>query len=83
MKEEITLTVREIIDLAKFVGIVKNDHEADIEPDDFDTEYRIWSDTDGTPIGDEDGNNPKLYPSAACLNEYPEEGSYPLGQPLP
>ena len=70
MADHITLTVREILDLADFAR--------DSEPDE---EYVVET-ADPGGIRDDDTGEVTHHRFVAYLAEYPEEGVFPLGPPL-
>lgn len=74
----IHLTVQEIRDLAKFAGIAM-DEEQELDADELATEISVTM----TPseCKNDDGKIER-YAHLAYLSEYPEEGCYPLGDPL-
>jgi hypothetical protein len=76
----VTLTVREITDLAKAIGLIIPDaHEIDAGDDEI--EYTIIEKEGGVVVEDDDGTK-RAYAHGAYLTEYPEEGTYPLGDEL-
>lgn len=75
--KEITLTVREIYDLARAAGF-KIEKPAPIDEDDMESEYTIFEKENGVQVNDDDGT-PRFYRHGAYLEEYPEEGTFPLG----
>ncbi len=74
----LTLTGKEIKDLAEAVGLV-------IQPlnygDELETEMTIIK-CPATGVQDDDGKVTH-YEHVAYLSEYPEEGTFPLGDELP
>lgn len=80
--KSITLTVLEILDLAKATGIKTEGSEYEIDKDEQESEYTITEAKGGSEVGDEDGKNPKRYKHTTYITEYPEEGTYPLGKPI-
>ena len=81
----ITLTVAEIFDLAKAAQLIpwKSKLKDALESDeDADTEYTIIERKGGIEILDDD-KTPHKYAHGAFLAEYPEEGTWPLGEELP
>lgn len=82
MSETITLTRREIFDLAKAASLIdwRATFESCNSSDEEDhIEYTIFG---GIEIEEDDGTKSK-YGHGACLAEYPEEGTHPLGDKLP
>lgn len=80
-----TLTIREIFDLAKAAQLIPHDAKlADCQPsdEDADTAYCIVGEPAGITIKDDDGT-PRKYRHGAYLEEYPDEGTYPLGDEIP
>jgi hypothetical protein len=76
----IVLTVAEISDLAKFAGL-RIDPAQEIDRDDLETEIAVdLCPADG--VTDDDGGKIKCK-HIAFYDEYPEEGCYPLGTPVP
>ena len=80
MKEIITLTIGEIINLARFAGLVIDPETAD-DPDDLDVEISIG------PVPEKglsaDGvEGIKYNGHMAWFYEYPEEGVMPLGEKI-
>ncbi len=73
----ITLTGKEIRDLAEFAGfsIVENDYT-----DENETEMVIQNCPDKGILNDD--NEPEHYRLIAYLAEYPEEGCMPLGEKI-
>lgn len=65
MKTGITLTTKQILNLCEFAGIVIDQKQSVLteEPDQLETEYAIEQ---------------NKYGAIAYLEEYPEEGAYPL-----
>lgn len=78
----ITLTVREILDLARAAGLMVQDPVSPIDDDDMETEYTIFERDGRVQVNDDDGT-PRFYAHGAFLSEYPEEGTFPLGKELP
>lgn len=75
----ITLTGKEILDLATFAGLV-DAKEREFEQDILDTQYTISGDHTG--LRDAVSKNTiAKYRYKAHLTKYPEEGCYPLGYP--
>lgn len=74
----VTLTGKEIRDLANFAGfmIVEQNYS-----DELDTEITVF-DCSKNGIKDEDENTRVYYKYAAYLTEYPDEGCYPLGEQI-
>lgn len=66
---EITLSTKQIINLCKFAGLEINKKESGFEgiPEELETEFRI---------------SQNEYGAIAWLDEYPEEGGYPLSDNL-
>ena len=75
----ITLTVREIKDLAELAGLVLN---STFPPDDDQLETETSITTEPAECSDDDGKVER-YAHLASMAEYPEEGCMPLGEPLP
>lgn len=78
---QITLTVAEILDLARAANIVGNKHKPQVDAEELETEYTIWESKEGTLILDDDKTE-KRYRHGAYISEYPDEGTFPLGNPL-
>lgn len=81
----ITLTTREIFDLAKAAQLIPHKatlSESQLSDATADTEYTLFERENGVEVGDENGDNLKRYAHAACLTEYPEEGMWPIGDAL-
>lgn len=78
----ITLTCLEIRDLAQAAGFIIKEPSPICDKDDEETEYTITEKVRGVVVGDEDGKNPQRYLHGAHITEYPEEGTYPLGNPI-
>lgn len=74
----LTLTGREIKDLAEAVGLVIQPLNYD---DELETEMTIIK-CPATGVLDDDGKATH-YEHVAYLSEYPEEGTFPLGEELP
>lgn len=75
----LTLTIKEIQDLAMLVGIGGFD---DLDPDTLDSEYTITTcHPEGVKVEETDGPYIK-YKYVVYSNEYPEEGISPLGNPI-
>lgn len=74
----ITLTLREILDLAIAANIVDNDHTVDDDPE---TEFTVIEREGGVEVLDDDKQSHR-YAHGAFITEYPEEGTFPLGDPL-
>lgn len=78
--QPVTLTVREIIDLAKCAGLeLAPDQEFDV--DELDAAITI-APGPAECVADDDGNVDR-YAHVAYWCELPEDGVYPLGEPLP
>lgn len=73
----ITLTVREIADLACFAGLTVDDSKIDFENQEL--TIRLCPDAGLT---DEDDGTVSHYRWIACLTEYPEDGYTGLGGAL-
>lgn len=79
--KSITLTTTEIYDLARAAGLVVKPPS---ENDPMETEYTIVEKDGGIEILDPDEDEtPRKYAHGAYNNDYPEEGTYPLGPELP
>lgn len=77
-----TLTVREIEDLAKSVGLRLEPHEP-CELDDMEIEYTIVENETGVLVYDsETSTELKRYLHGAYCTEYPEDGMFPLGKTI-
>ncbi len=75
-----TLTGKEILDLARYAGIITGDDPV-IDQDILDTEYTVSKcHPDGVMVEGSD-EEPVKYNHVAYHSEYPEEGVYPLGNP--
>lgn len=72
--EMLTLTGKEIKDLAEAVGLVIMPHDY---TDELETEMTIIA-CPSSGVEDDDGNATH-YKHVAYLSEYPEEGTFPLG----
>ena len=72
----LTLTIKEIADLAECAGLMFAPNGGPDE-DDKDTEISIM-DCPKEGVKDDDGK-PTHYAHIAYFSEYPEEGCYPLG----
>lgn len=72
----ITLTVAEIVDLAKCAGLVLKEG-CEPDADELETEIVVME-CPKAGVRDDDGK-PTHYAHIAYFAEYPEEGSYPLG----
>lgn len=82
----VTLTITEIFDLAKAVNLFphKATLKAHLDSDeDPDTEYTIYGGDDGVAILDDDDVTLRRYAHGVHLTEYPEEGTFGLGEELP
>jgi len=79
----ITLTVDQIIDLAKCVGILPDQWNPAMEIDleSLDCEYTIEYYRDGIELIEDDVSSCR-YQARAFITEYPEEGSFPLGKKI-
>lgn len=75
----ITLTVREINDLAEFAGLVLDGNRLGPSVDEMEAEISIT--TEPTECKDDDGKVER-YAHVAYFSEYPDEGCMPLGEPL-
>lgn len=75
----ITLTVREIKDLAEFAGLVLN---STFPPDADELETEISITVEPMECTDDSGKAER-FAHVAHFSEYPEEGCMPLGEPLP
>lgn len=78
--KRLTLTVNEIADLARFAGLVLDETRLP-DRDEGDVEIAI----DQCPesgLFDEECDTPKHYRFIAWLDEYPEEGSWGLGEEI-
>lgn len=81
---QITLTVHEIFDLAKAAQLIPHKAtlaDSQLSDEDAETEYTIFTCDDRVTIKDDDGT-PRLYGHGAYLSDYPEEGTFPLGNEL-
>ena len=76
----ITLTVKEIAELAEYAGLTLHSRFMP-EGDDLDVEYTV---IECPPTGttDDDGNV-KYYAHVAYSTDYPDEGVCPLGDEVP
>lgn len=74
----LTLTGKEIKDLAEAVGLM-------IQPLDYDTELETEMTVIKCPASGVQGDDGKVthYEHVAYLSEYPEEGTFPLGGEIP
>lgn len=52
-----------------------------ISDEDAETEYTVFERAEGVVVKDDDGT-PRIYRHGAYLDEYPEEGTYPLGDEM-
>jgi hypothetical protein len=77
-REMITLTVREIRDLAMFAGLMVKT-EFDLGSDEIEAQVSIT--IDPTECTNDEGNVER-YAHVAHMTEYPEEGCCPLGDPI-
>ncbi len=76
--EQITLTGKQIMELALFSGLVID--EKNMDESLLDTEYELMHDEVGIEIKCEDGiDDPEKYTHVVFITEYPEEGTLPLG----
>lgn len=85
-EQQITLTIAEIFDLAKAAQLVpwKAKLTEHLESDeDADTEYTIVEREDGVAILDDDDVTLRRYAHGAYITDYPDEGTFPLGEELP
>lgn len=76
----ITLTVKQIADLAGYAGLVLNQRFMP-EGDDLETEYTVME-CPPTGTTDDDGKV-KHYAHIAYVTDYPDEGVCPLGDEVP
>ena len=74
----ITLTVREIADLAMFAGLLRKT-ECVVDDDELETEISIT--TEPGLCTDDDGKSER-YAHVAHFTELPDEGCMPLGVPI-
>lgn len=80
----ITLTTREIFDLAKAANLIPHKAklaDSQMSDEDEETEYTVFGGDEGVMVKDDD-NTPHTYPHGAFLTEYPDEGTFPLGAAL-
>lgn len=78
----LTLTAREIFDLGKAAQVIPwkaNLADSQLSDEDAETEYTVFTRAGGVTVCDDDGT-PHKYKSGAYLTEYPEEGTFPLGE---
>lgn len=78
--KRITLTVREIYDLARASGLIVQPPEK-IDADDEEIEYTIMEREGGVIVAGDDKTE-HTYGHGAYITEYPEEGTFPLGEPI-
>lgn len=80
--KSITLTIREIFDLARAAQLIPHKAtlaESQLSDEEPDTEYTIFEREGGVIVKDDDGT-PRTYLHGAYLDEYPDEGTFPLGE---
>lgn len=77
--ESITLTIREIVDLARFAGLLPSGEHLPDE-DELEEEITVQS-FDGGKLTEDDGTQ-RAYRRIAYYAEYPEEGCLGLGPEL-
>lgn len=80
----VTMKRSEIFDLAKTVSLLPwqarlEDHN--LSDEEHDTEYTIVTKEGGVEIEDDDGTKRK-YPAGAYYTEYPDEGTFPIGEEI-
>lgn len=81
---QITLSVREIFDLAKVAQVISwkaTLADSLLSDEDAETEYTIFTQEGGVQVNDDD-ETPHFYKHGAYLDEYPEEGTFPLGDEI-